>query len=222
MCCRCVIAIPPEELAKIIANIEARCTPPEPRYNVAPSQLVPVVRNAGGHNELAMMKWGLIPSWAKDAKIAAHTVNARCESVAEKPAFRHAISYNRCIVPVSGFYEWTHAGKTKQPYYIQLASRVPMCLAGIWETWKTPEGAQLETFSILTTTANSLIQPLHDRMPVILRPEDYSLWLSRHMHDPHALEQLYKPFPPDQMTSYKVSTLVNNVRNDSPACIDTV
>lgn len=204
MCGRFVTAIPYEEMKKIFNLVECQ-TRSEPRYNIAPSQQVAVVRNAGEHNILDSMRWGLIPSWAKDASIASHTINARCETVAVKPSFRHAIKYNRCIIPISGFYEWTHAGGKKIPHYIYLSDGSPMGLAGIWEHWKSPEGEELETFSILTTTANSLIQPLHDRMPVILQPSDYDLWLSKNVHNPHDLVHLYLPFPAEKMSLYEVS-----------------
>jgi putative SOS response-associated peptidase YedK len=218
MCGRFVTIIPPNELAKIFAHIEANCSI-EPRYNVAPSQQVAVVRSTGDNNILSLMKWGLVPSWSKDTKIASHTINARSETVAEKPAFRHAIKYQRCIIPTSGFYEWMHAEQYKQPYFIQLSNHAPMCFAGIWESWKAPDNALLETFSILTTTSNSLIEPMHERMPVILRPDDFSFWLNRTMHDPQELQHLYQPFPADLMSAYKVPDLVNNPKFDSPACI---
>jgi len=213
--------IPYEELKQIFDLIESS-TRIEPRYNVAPTQQVAVVRNTGEHNALVSMKWGLIPSWSKDASIASHTINARCETVAEKPAFRHAIKYNRCIIPISGFYEWSHSEGKKIPHFIHLSDRSPMSLAGIWEHWKNPEGQEIETFSILTTSANSLVSPLHDRMPVILQPEDYNLWLSKNMHHPQELAHLYQPFPTDSMALYEVSNLVNNPRFDSPSCIARV
>jgi len=196
--------------------------PLEPRYNVAPTQQVAVVRSAGEHKTLVLMSWGLVPSWSEDTKIASHTINARSETVAEKPAFRHAIKYNRCIVPVSGFYEWKPVEHHKEPYYIEMANHAPMCLAGIWEKWNAPDHSVLETFSILTTTSNSLLAPIHDRMPVILHPGDFNLWLSKNMHDPQELERLYNPFPSEQMTVYQVPDLVNNPRFDSPACIARV
>lgn len=221
MCGRFVTIIPYEELKHIFDLVESP-TRSEPRYNVAPTQQVPVVRSTGEHNELTPMRWGLIPSWSKDASIASHTINARCETVAEKPSFRHAIKYNRCIIPISGFYEWAHSGGTKTPHYIYLSDNIPMSLAGIWEHWKSPEGEELETFSILTTAANSLIQPLHDRMPVILQPSDYALWLSKNVHNPHELTHLYQSFPADKMMLHEVSNLVNNPRFDSPTCIARV
>jgi len=220
MCGRFVADIPASELKKIFARIEAMNI--GPRYNVAPSQQVAVVRNAGDHDELVPMKWGLIPSWAKDDKIANHTINARSETVAEKPAFRHAIKKNRCIVPVRGFYEWSHSGTEKHPHFIFMADKSVMTLAGIWEHWNAPDGSVLETFSILTTSANKLILSLHDRMPVILQPKDYDLWLGRNMQDAHCLEHLYTPFHDDLLDYYQVPDLVNNPRFDSPACIARV
>lgn len=218
MCGRFVAIITYEELRGIFNLIEAEIRP-EPRYNVAPTQLVTLVRRTDNGNVLCHMKWGLIPPWSKDASIASHTINARCETVAEKPSFRHAIKYNRCIIPISGFFEWTHSGGKKTPHYIYLTDGSPMGLAGIWEHWKSPEGEDLETFSILTTSANSLIQPLHDRMPVILQPSDYDLWLSKNVHNPHELIHLYQPFPAGKMSLHEVSNQVNNPRFDSPTCI---
>lgn len=221
MCGRFVTIIPYDELKKIFDLVESQ-NRPEPRYNVAPTQQVPVVRNTGEVNELVPMKWGLIPSWAKDSKIANHTINARCESVAEKPSFRHAIKVQRCIVPTSGFYEWSHAMQPKVPFFIEMADQSAMCFAGIWEHWKDADGSPVETFSILTTTANELVAPIHDRMPVILAPENFGFWLDKEICDPHQLERLYQPFPADKMSFYQVPTLVNNPKFDSPACIAKV
>jgi putative SOS response-associated peptidase YedK len=220
MCGRFVADIPADKLKKTFALIE---TPQlEPRFNVAPTQLVAVVRNNGDHNSLDLLKWGLVPSWSKDLSFGSHLINARSETVAEKPTFRHAIKYRRCIIPTSGFYEWDHSGGKKQPYYIQLAGQAPMCLAGVWESWKTPDGSELETFAILTTSANKLVESIHDRMPVILYPDTFNLWLSHNMHDPGQLQPLYQPYPAEEMHAFKVPDLVNNPRFDSPACIAKV
>jgi putative SOS response-associated peptidase YedK len=220
MCGRFVANIPADVLKEIFALIE---TPQlAPRYNVSPTQQVAVVRNQGDRNRLDLLKWGLVPSWSKDLSFGSHLINARSESVAEKPTFRHAIKYRRCIVPTSGFYEWDHSGGKKQPYYIQLADQSPMCLAGVWESWKSPDGSELETFAILTTSANKLVEPIHDRMPVILHPDTFNLWLSHNMHDPEQLQPLYQPFPAEEMRAFKVPDLVNNPRFDSPACIAQV
>jgi putative SOS response-associated peptidase YedK len=221
--CGCFVTnIPPEELAKIFGLIE---TPKlDPRYNVAPSQLVGVIRcgDDTGHNRLVFLRWGFVPSWSKDLSFGSHLINARSVTVAEKPTFRHAIKYRRCIVPTSGYYEWDHSGGKKQPYFIRLTDHSPMCLAGLWETWKAPDDSELETFAILTTAANKLVEPLHDRMPVILHPDTFNLWLSHNMHDPEQLQPLYQPFPAAEMNAYMVPDLVNNPRFDSPACIAQV
>ena len=218
MCGRFVTNISPEILAKIFRLKEVPHF--EPRYNIAPTQQVWVLRSDGDHNRLDLMKWGLIPSWSKDPAIASHTINASCETVAEKPAFRHAIKCRRCIVPAGGFYEWQHFEGHKQPYFIRMLNSGLMGFAGLWEQWKSAEGEDfLETFTILTTAANELIAPIHDRMPQILDPEDFDLWLDPSMHDPEQLLPLYKPYPADRLTAYKVPNLVNNPRFDAPACI---
>jgi putative SOS response-associated peptidase YedK len=217
MCGRFVTTIPPENLARLFALVE---TPHlEPRYNVSPAQMVPVVRSTGDHNVLVPMKWGLIPTWSKDPAMGSHMINARCETVTEKPAFRHAIKYNRCIIPTSGFYEWKPVEHHKDPYFITMVNHAPMCFAGLWEQWHAPDSSVVETFSILTTGANSLVAPIHDRMPVILNPDDFSLWLNRNMHDPHELERVYQSFPAERMAAYQVPNAVNNPKFDSPACI---
>jgi putative SOS response-associated peptidase YedK len=219
MCGRFVTVIPADELKAIFDLIELPKI--EPRYNVAPTQNIGVVRQTDDStNHYDQLKWGLVPSWSKDPSKGASLINARSETVAEKPSFRHAIKKNRCIIPVSGFYEWSHVGTEKHPHFIHLADKSPMCLAGIWEHWKSPDGTNvIETFSILTTTANKLVSVLHERMPVILMPDTYGLWLDKNLQDPHHLEHLYAPFPDELMTFYEVPRLVNNPRFDSPACI---
>ena len=218
MCGRFVTVIPADELKAIFDLIERPQL--EPRYNVAPTQNVGVVRQAeDSTNHYDQLKWGLVPSWSTDPSKGASLINARSETVAEKPSFRHAIKKTRCIVPVSGFYEWTHAGTEKHPHYIQLSDKSPMALAGIWEHWKSPDGTSLETFSILTTSANRLISALHERMPVILQPDAYGLWLDRNLLNPQHLVPLYEPYPDELMAYYKVPDLVNNPKFDSPACI---
>jgi len=193
----------------------------EPRYNIAPTQMVPVVRcHEDGRNRLDLLKWGLIPPWAKDPGIGSHMINARSESAHEKPAFRHAIKYHRCIVPASGFYEWKLEEKHKQPYYVYASNDSPLGLAGLWERWCGTDGMELETFCILTTSANSLMETIHDRMPVILSPDAYPLWLRRNMHDPQQLEELFRPYPTALLKAHKVSDRLNNPRYDSADCIE--
>jgi len=216
MCGRFTLQITPEVLAKAFGLKELPDI--EPRYNIAPSQLVASIRHVGDHNKLDFLKWGLHPSWSQDTT---HTpINASCETVHEKPIFIHALKYNRCIIPASGFYEWVSTKDNhKQPYCIRLSNSGIMGFAGLWERWNAEDGTELETCCILTTSANELMKPIHERMPVILQPEDYELWLNRHMHDPHELQRLYQPYLSDVMVSHPVPDLVNNPRFDSHACI---
>jgi len=190
-----------------------------PRFNIAPSQQIAVIRSLGGENRLDLMKWGLVPSWADDPAIGYRLLNARAETVFEKRTFRQAVRTRRCLIPATGFYEWRQLDTEKSPYYIGMADGSPMGFAGIWEHWKTPEGAILESCAILTTSANKLMEKIHDRMPVILHPAEYSLWLDREVSEPERLLPLCKPYPPGVMTTYPVSHLVNNPRNDTPDCI---
>ena len=220
MCGRFTLHFPVELLAEIfgLQNLPGLV----PRYNIAPTQVTAVVRSSGVTRRLDLLRWGLVPSWAKDISIGSRMVNARSESLPDKPSFRNAVRFRRCIVPASGFFEWKLEGSHKVPYYIRLSDGAPMGLAGIWEAWKTPEGSFLETFTILTTSANPLITPIHDRMPVILHPDAYDLWLDKDVNNPEQLQLLYPPYPADLMTLYPVSTLVNSPRNDNPACIEQV
>lgn len=218
MCGRFTFAISPELLADIfgISVLEDL----SPRYNISPNQRVLIVRRNGAGNWGSFARWGLIPSWAKDPSIGNRLINARSESVHEKPSFRHAIRYRRCIIPGNGFFEWSNAGGKKQPLYIRMKDDSIMGFAGIWEHWKNPEGETLETCSILTTISNKLIQTIHERMPVILHHEEYNLWLDRKVTDPEKLKPLYQPYPSDLMEMYPVSPLVNSPHNDSPECIE--
>jgi putative SOS response-associated peptidase YedK len=215
MCSRFTLNTPADVLAKIFDLKEAPKY--EPRYNIAPSQSVAVIRHIGNHNKLDFLKWCLLPSWFED--VAHAPINACSEAVHEKPTFQHAIKYNRCIIPASGFYEWLPQGDHKQPYYVRLNNSSVMGFAGIWESRKAEDGTELETCYILTTAANEIVKPIHDRMPVVLRPEGYSLWLNRKFYDTSELQKLYEPFPPDQMIAYTVPELVNNPRFDSASCI---
>jgi len=160
------------------------------------------------------MRWGLIPAWAKDAKIGYSTINARAEEAANKPAFRDALRKRRCLIPADAFYEWTkHDPKKKQPHAFALKSGAPFAFAGLWERWRPKEGEPLETFTILTTDANELLEPVHNRMPVILKPADYARWLEEATPDRLPID-LLRPYPPEEMTSWKVSDRVGNVRNN--------
>lgn len=190
-----------------------------PRYNIAPTQPVAVVRGPAGGRELALLRWGLIPSWAKDLSVGARMINARAETAADKPAFRSAMRQRRCLILADGFYEWQALPGGKQPFYFQLAERGPFALAGLWEQWRGPDGAPVQSCTILTTEANDLLRPLHDRMPVILRPADYHTWLDPKLQDPGALQALLAAYPAELMTARPVSKAVNKVGNDGPELI---
>ncbi|MBI4290972.1 MAG: SOS response-associated peptidase [Betaproteobacteria bacterium] len=188
----------------------------EARYNIAPTQIAPVVRlGAGEVRELAQLRWGLIPSWSKDPAIGARLINARAESVAEKPAFRNAFCHHRCLVPADGYYEWKQEGGRKQPYLLHPEKGGLFAMAGLWEQWRTLEGETTETFAILTTDAVGAARRIHDRMPVILAPGDYEPWLAG--SDP---DKLLRANPEVKFASTRVSTRVNTPRFDDPRCIE--
>ncbi|MGD9851735.1 MAG: SOS response-associated peptidase [Nitrospirales bacterium] len=191
-----------------------------PRYNIAPSQIVACVRTnpETQEREFADLKWGLVPSWANDPSIGNKLTNARSETVAEKPSFRHAFKQQRCLVLADGFYEWKREGKTKQPYYIRMKNGRLFAFAGLWERWQKHDPA-LETCALLTTIPNNLMKPIHNRMPVILPESTYTSWLKPEMHNLMYLTELLQPYQADDMEAYPVSPLVNNPRNDAPLCI---
>lgn len=193
-----------------------------PRYNIAPSQAVVSVRmNSGSTSrEGVMLKWGLIPSWAKDPAMGMKLINARAETVAEKPSFRKAFRQRRCLVLADGFYEWQKEGQTKQPYYIRMKDERPFAFAGLWEHWTDAEGNVLETCALLTTEPNEIMTPIHHRMPVILNPNAYDLWLDPTLHDVSRLTTLLQSYPAEEMMANPVSRLVNNARFDDPRCIE--
>jgi putative SOS response-associated peptidase YedK len=188
------------------------------RYNIAPTQPVLAVRLRDGDREAVPLQWGLIPSWSRDPKIGGKMINARAETVAEKPSFRTAFKRRRCLIPASGFYEWDRSTQPKQPYHITPAHGGLMAFAGLWERWSPPEGEPLESCTILTTAANQALQSLHDRMPVILLPETFSAWLDEQAV-PDDLGRLLQPAPEDFLDWRPISTRVNNVRNQGEDCI---
>ena len=185
-----------------------------PRFNIAPTQSVLGVRASSSGREAVRFRWGLIPPWAKDAKLAASLINARAETAAEKPAFRAAFKRRRCLVPVSGFYEWQRDGKLKTPQLISLSSSDLFALAGLWEKWQAPDGSLIESCTVLTTSPNELMATIHDRMPVILKPADYGVWLDSQVDDAAVLKSLLVPYPADEMQVEQVSDVVNNARNE--------
>jgi putative SOS response-associated peptidase YedK len=189
-----------------------------PSYNIAPGQSVMVVINAEG-KQAAWCRWGLVPAWAKDPQMGHRLINARAETVADKPSFRRALRQRRCLVLADGFYEWRQRGKHKQPMYIGLHDHQPFAFAGLWEVWRDAQGAALSTCTIVTTTANTLLQPIHARMPVILPPTAEALWLDQRLGEPQQLLAVLVPYPAEEMVAYPVSSLVNAPSHNSPACI---
>lgn len=196
------------------------CVDFEPRYNIAPSTGIPtIIQTPEGKRVLRLMHWGLIPSWAKDASIGNRLINARGESITEKPSFRAAFKRHRCLIPASGFYEWMQEGKIKQPYYISIKSGEVMGLAGLWETWRAPEGSSLQSACIVTTGANELMQPIHDRMPVIVEPGNWQDWLAA---EPEGAAQLIKPYMGEDLQTWAVSRKVNKPSEEGPSLIELI
>lgn len=195
-----------------------------PRYNIAPTQSVPVVRvSADGPRTCDLLRWGLVPSWAKDPKAVPRggLINARAETVATQPAFRAAFKRRRCLVLADGYYEWKPAGKLKQPYFIRRPDDEPFTLAGLWEHWQPADGTAWETFTLITTEANDRTRPIHDRMPVILAGPDRETWLDG-AADPSRLKGLLRPFDANGLVTDPVSTAVNNPRNDAAECVQSI
>ncbi|MBU0515982.1 MAG: SOS response-associated peptidase [Proteobacteria bacterium] len=188
------------------------------RYNLAPGQTAAVVK-ADPERRLTLMRWGLVPAWAKEEKIGYKMINARAETVSQKSSFKGPLRRSRCLIPASGFYEWQKMGRTRQPWRFFKKDERPFGLAGLWDTWRSPTGERLETFTIITTTANELVGRIHDRMPVILRPEAEATWLDPAQGDPARLLPLLRPLATEEMDAYRVSILVNSPANDSPEVI---
>lgn len=218
MCGRYSITSPLEAVRALFGFLERPNFPP--RYNVAPTQGVPAVRVAADGRHLVELKWGLIPSWAKDPGVGARMINARSETVAEKPAFRAAFRRRRCLLPADGFYEWRTVDGRKQPYRIGVAGWSPFAFAGLWERWEGPDGP-VESCSILTTDANEAIRDIHHRMPVILHPSDHESWLDP-TRDPETLLGLLRPYPSAETVWHAVDRRVNTVANDDPSLIEPV
>ncbi len=190
------------------------------RYNIAPAQNAPVIIYQQQEHHLALFRWGLIPSWAKNSSIGNRMINARAESISEKPSFRKPFRRSRCLVPADGFYEWKLDPKQKGkiPYRVVLKSGEPFAFAGLWEAWRDPEGKEVKTFTIITTDANQVLKPIHDRMPVILKPEDEDIWLNPETNV-DMLSKMLSPYPDEKIEAYPVSKFVNSPRNDTPECV---
>lgn len=224
MCGRFTLTADPDSIRQAFALGKAAGTAlaeHAPRYNIAPSQPVAaVLAAADGARQLEYFQWGLIPAWAKDPKIGYKMINARAETVAEKPSFRTALKKRRCLILADGFYEWRRDGQTKTPIYIQMKTGEAFAFAGLYEFWKPPESDKfVKSCAIITTTPNSLMEKIHDRMPVILKPQAFDAWLAPGEQPAEKLAALLKPYAATQMKATRVSTLVNNARVDSPDCI---
>jgi putative SOS response-associated peptidase YedK len=221
MCGRFTLTTSRHELAELFQATEVELPAALPQYNIPPSAQVLAVRQLDEHEgrQLLPLRWGLIPAWTKDPAIGNRLINARAETAAEKPSFRDAFRRRRCLVLADGFFEWKKQGGKKEPYYLRLRDGGPFAFAGLWDRWRDPQDQRVETCTILTTAANELVRPLHDRMPVILDPVGYARWLDPGLNDPKALQPLLHPFAAEQMIAYPVSRLVNNPRHDDEKCL---
>ena len=217
MCGRYVISSAPDVIRRLFGYVDQPNFPP--RYNVAPTQPVPIVRRFEGERHFALVRWGLIPSWAKDPRSFTLLINARGESVNDKPAFRAAMRRRRCLFPADGFYEWKEEGGRKRPYFVRTKSGSPMAFAGLWETWNGRNGEEQETAAIVTTQANRTCAAIHDRMPAIVPPEAFDLWLDCGKVDAQIAAALIAPAPEGLLEVYEVSPAVNRVANDALALI---
>ena len=220
MCGRFTLIAPGEAIAELFQLTEVPNL--APRYNIAPTQPVAAVRisSSTGERELTHFHWGLIPRWAKDAKFGSRLINARSETAAEKPSFRTAFKYRRCLVPADGFYEWQRMNGRKQPVRITMKDGGLFAIAGLWEKWLSKDGSEIESCTLLTTEPNELLRPVHNRMPVLVDPADFDQWLDTKSFQGADVQPLMRPFSDEEMSFYPVSTHVNNPRNEDPACIE--
>lgn len=219
MCGRYTITSAPEVLRALFGYAEQPNFPA--RFNIAPTQPIPIVRLFEGKRQFVLVRWGLLPSWVKDPKAFSLLANARGETARDKPAFRAAMKYRRCLIPADGFYEWQARGSgPKQPFYIHAKSGEPLAFAGLWESWMGPNGEEMETAAIVTTAANETLGPIHDRMPVIIPPEAFDLWLNTGAVDAETAQALIAPAPGDLLEAYPVSTAVNRTANDNPKLLE--
>jgi putative SOS response-associated peptidase YedK len=219
MCGRFTLTVDPAEFQDAFTDYEFP-TQFAPRFNIAPTQPVLAIPNDGG-NRADFFVWGLIPSWAKDPSIGNRLINARGETLAEKPSFRSGYKYKRCLILADGFYEWKAqpGTKIKVPHFIHMKKRQPFAFAGLWGEWHSPDGSQIRSCTIVTTEPNELMAPIHNRMPVIIPPDAYAQWIDSAARTPESLQALIKPYPAEEMSAYPVSTLVNNPKNDLIECV---
>ena len=225
MCGRAHLSTDVSEI-KIVFSIPPHRPTPNvaPSWNVAPTDPLPMVRydTRAGERSLEVMRWGLIPFWAKDLNVGFANINAKAEGIESRPAFREAFQRRRCLVPVDSFYEWKITGTGKQPYAIALFDRRLMALAGLWENWRSPAGEWVRSFAIITTTPNELCAELHNRMPVVLKPETWTVWLGEERADASALKAVLASLPSEEMTCWPVSARVGNVKNNDPSLIEPI
>jgi putative SOS response-associated peptidase YedK len=218
MCGRFALKAPPTELMTRFSLDE--CADFGPRYNIPPGADIPVIRQSPeGKRVLHLLRWGLVPHWAKDPSIGAKLNNARGESVAEKPSFRDAFKRRRCLIPMSGFFEWKAEGKIKQPYYISLKSGEPAAIGGLWESWRAPDGNILRTVCVVTTSPNTVMEPIHDRMPVIVAPENWQSWLSGMPED---VAGMVAPYRDGELQAWPVSRRVSKTQDDDAGLIEPI
>ena len=220
MCGRFTLTADPADLQEAFQWVNFGNANITPRYNIAPTQGIPVVTN-NGENKLDFFTWGLVPFWAKDPSIGSRMINARSETLAEKPSFRNAYKRRRCLVLADGFYEWqkTLNSKVKIPTYIRMKDGAPFAFAGLWENWNSPDGSQILSTTIITTNPNQLIAPIHNRMPVIIPKDSYQTWLTTSEIKPEEMNPLLCPYDHTLMDAYQVSKLVNSPKNETPDCI---
>ena len=221
MCGRFTLITEPEELKEVFNIADVSNCQLEARYNIPPTTKVATVLKIAEsqQRECQLLRWGLIPSWSKDSRMGAKLINARAETLTEKPSFRSAFKRRRCLVLADGFYEWKRLGTKKQPYYFHLQNKQPFAFAGLWEQWQSPENEKIISCTIVTTDANELLQPIHNRMPVILHQKDYEKWLDPQLQNTELLQELLQPYPAEEMTAHAVSTRVNNPKHTSLDCI---
>lgn len=218
MCGRYNLRATPQELQQFFHLFRADGLPAQPRYNIAPTQTVPIIRLLNGQRESDAVRWGLVPSWSKELKSSAPLINARGDTVAEKPSFRTAFKRRRCLIPASGFYEWRREGKAKVPFHIHQTSDHLLAFAGLWETWDKAE-TPLTSCTIITTDANQLMSTIHDRMPVILKPDQWEIWLDPEV-DPKALQEFIQPYAGKDLKMDEANPLVNNARNEGAGVLE--
>ncbi|MDC0760651.1 SOS response-associated peptidase [Brevibacillus sp. AG] len=194
----------------------------QPRYNIAPGQLIPAIISDQGKRRIGQLKWGLVPFWSKDEKVGYKMINAKSETLREKPAFKNLFARKRCIIPADGFYEWKKVGKEKRPMRIMMKTGEPFAFAGLYDTWTSPEGDKLHSCTIITTKPNEVVADIHDRMPVILNEQDEAIWLDREKFDADLLQSLLVPYDHEEMKAYPVPAMVGSPKNDIPECIEEI